>query len=114
MIVVVSTVWPGAADCALMAAGSSVAGPAGLGSRCSTVTECSPIPLLAAASTGNVGVWVPPLETTPGPAFSLRYLPADRAWSSPSSFASAIGSIAAMSIGNAQRTVKPGRRAVRS
>ncbi len=106
-------VCPGAPDSARSPAAFSPAGVAGLASRCSAVTEYSPTPLVEAARTGKAVACEPlPSGTTPGPAVSLRYRPEVTAWLSPSSFASATGSIAAMSIGKAQPTVKPGRWAV--
>lgn len=56
-----------------MAAGSSRGGLPGRASCCTWVTAYSPIPLRAAASTGNVVDDMPPSPgCTAGPAFSPR------------------------------------------
>jgi hypothetical protein len=68
------------------------------------VIASSPTPLLVVASTGNVGTELPFSVAVPSAASSGRYLPEVSAWLSPSSFASASGSMAAISIGNCQTT----------
>ena len=90
--------------------GSNTGGAVGAGSSSTWVTASSPMPLTAAASTGNAPPALPnPARGFALPKFSGRYRPEVSAWLRLSSLASAWGSIAAISIGNCQLTLKPAR-----
>ena len=109
-MVLLSTVCPGTEASLAAVAGFKTGGAVGAGSSSTWVTASSPMPLTAAASTGNAPPALPnPARGFALPKFSGRYRPEVSAWLRPSSLASAAGSIAAISIGNCQLTLKPAR-----
>ena len=95
MVRVVATVRPGTEGFAVIQASSMSGGAVGAASCCRVVCAYSSMPLAEEASTGTAR----PL--TAG-RFSSRYRPETSRLFSPSSLASAAGSIAAMSTGTAR------------